>query len=400
MSRIHYSMLLVLACQSLMPYGILSVSIAVFAVSVFIIGRLNHVIIDTKNIKYLFGQIMFYLILVFSLMYSNNPNKGIDTIARAAPLLIFPLVSVNSFKIENGKFNKVLMIYVLSSTLLSAYLCSYLLINYDLNYVFSGSLIYHVVKSDKLLLDVHPTLTSIHFVLAALFSFYLLKNLKLNALLRTGVIIINLTLFLGVLILSSKYALIAYIFVLIFFLGYYFRNTSASKLVYVVVIMLFFVVILQSETVINKFTQFWVSVSNFGDVDISSSTDIRIHILRCANSLIYQKPFFGYGVGEELVVLEKCLQSHAIHGIVGTHNYFLRLWISAGPLCTLAFLYSIYVNYKINSGSSHNVVFNYLTIVFVGVMLVEDYLSRAYGISLYAFLVHLFYLKSGFAKSK
>ena len=349
--------------------------------------------IDPWDWKFFFGQTLFFFLALLSLSYSDHKHEGFNSLLRAAPLVLFPLSSMFSSGIDKKKFKNILLVYVGSTVSVCIYFCFFLFSNYNWDYIFSGSLVYHVTKSQRFYLDVHPTFTSIHFVVGTLIGLSFIQSKKSNNKIKTLLVLVLLLFLLGVIVFSSKFVILVYL-ASVFGLGlYYFARDTKGQILAATTFFLIIFLMFQSETISNKFQDFGLSLIGKSSVN-ASSTNIRKVLLACSTDLISSNWLFGYGLGSELFKVKECLEMRNITEITGVHNYFLRLWLSSGIVTLLAFGFSIYLNLFGRSSYSHKSLFFAISFIFVSAMLIEDYLSRAYGIALYGFVNCIFMVSS------
>lgn len=386
--------LFVIACMPLLPYGILSVALISYAVCLTA-SSFTHSIKrpGKRDYYYCFSQLMFYLLFVLSYFWSNDSKSSINIIQHSLPLALFPLLSFFSPSLSSNKIRTIVKVFVASSSVLAIYIGTYFLVNYDLKYVFGGSIVYNVLKADFLFFDVHPIYTSLFFVFSIVLLLEKISKLS-NKLQVLGHLAVVLILISPIVILASK-AILLILAVAILHVLLINKNFKVRMKIQIIVVLFAIILgFLQSPMLrdrIMSFISFFVE--NQTQEGTLSSTSLRMEVYKCSMQIAQGNIWIGLGLGDVQQYLDKCLElSGSSVSVMSTHNFYIRVMLSSGVLGLLFFIGSICYNFYLYLVKNKKAFFGVFLVAFVLVMLFEDYLIRAYGVTLYAFTNHVFYL--------
>jgi len=341
----------------------------------------------SKNfISLLIVNTSLFTLLLISLLYSNNLDFGLEFIFRLLPLLIFPIVFFllkdNKDIYRNKLFVRGKMLFYFStltlflSIFIIFYFRGFVTENYFLNY--SYRIIFQLGKY-----SMHPIYASILTLISLIFSISLFKIKGFKYLIILGNIILTINLFL----LSRKSAII--IMCLLFLFFFFFNKKIKFRLKFffsLIIAFLFTVTIKFIPDISNRFNDIY----NLFDTSKSTSTNLRINLFNLSIDAIKEKPFLGYGIGDNkdvLSVLEN--QNDFFKGnYYNTHNQFLSFLISIGFLGLFIFVLFLYKNWK----SAITGGYEQLSIIFLFIffMFIENILERQSGVIYFSFFINYF----------
>ncbi|MBU2900553.1 O-antigen ligase family protein [Maribacter dokdonensis] len=381
--KFRFKILYILLCIPLLPYGVVSISIILYLFLSLAFLIKNVKFYQKSDVKEVIIQISYVVLLWMSIFYSNT-DVGLTQITRTIPLLFFPIIQLSPDSINKKDLNNYLFVFVLSTVMFCIIFSGFLLNQYGFEYVFNGSIVYHVIKSDKFFLDVHPIYSSLYIIVASLIC---LNKILLNkyVFLYSSFLII---LFLSLVVLASKAGIVCYFFSMLISLIINYKILKKYKYYIVVVLLSFLFLTFQSVTVINKFKAFFIFFNN-DDLSLINSNTIRFELIKCWYKLFKDNLIFGYGIGDVQSVFEKCLSEKSITEISGIHNNYFRLSLSGGIIVLVLFIYSMRSFIK-QLGFVKPVIPIFFTFLFL--MFFEDILFRSYGICFFAILIHLYQL--------
>jgi len=337
--------------------------------------------------------VSFYFLIGLSLLYSENIHNGYRTIQHSIPLLFFPVVSYFvAEELSKNTFDKLIATFYLASLVLGLYILIYLFYHYELDYILNGAVVSHVLNKGKLILDVHPIYSSVFFLFSILIGLNNLLTLKLS-LSKKVFYIFSLAIFLlSILILSSKAILLTLIISLIFFL-FKFRATIQKKMIVLIAMIgICFIVMVKFTTVKNRVNDFFIELKNT-NINREGSTYLRLTTYKCSLDIIKTNFLAGVGIGDVQTELNKCYSNKGIQtDIKSTHNFYLAVFSSAGIFALILFLISQFYNLKLASDTTlKETLYVDFTIIFLIIMLFEDYLFRSYGVIFYGLINHVYY---------
>lgn len=127
-----------------------------------------------------------------------------------------------------------------------------------------------------------------------------------------------------------------------------------------------------------------------------NGTNVRSGIFDCDLRLLKDHWLLGLGTGDVQAGLNECLSGFDTHvyGIhdYNTHNEYFNSWLTAGLVGIIMFLgallYCLYVSLK-----QRNALHLYFMVFILICFFTENYLERQAGVTFYAFLQTLFFMK-------
>ena len=382
----------VLATIPILTYGMLSIAIIGYCICSLIsaFSKIKNGI-SKNEVQFLVFQVLFYVIFCFSYFYSDDRGSSIRIIQHSLPILLFPILNVVSPRISVEKHALIEGVFVLSSAVLAVYISSFLLIKYGANYVFTGSVVYNVIRSDHLYLDVHPIYTSIFFVFSIILIFNRLLHQRTKY--RLGYFFLIALFLLPILILASKAIFLVLGIAVLTLLFSKNRISIKSKWLVLLVVAFVFIGLAQTKMLNNRISSFLSFFTDSqGFTNSSSSTFLRMETYACSFELAKKHFWAGVGLGDVQYFLDVCYSSKDIStSVISAHNFYLRILLSCGIAGLLFFIYSIYYNfYQISHKKLQ--LYRCFILCFMLLMLFEDYLIRAYGVSFYAYINHIYYI--------
>jgi O-antigen ligase len=337
-----------------------------------------------------------FVILLISLLYSNNLDFGLESIFRFLPLLIFPvgffLLKDNKYIYRSKLFTIGKLLFYFSTLILfiSIFLVFYyrgfVTENFFLNY--SYRIIFQLGK-----FSMHPIYASIVTLIALIFSISLFKIKSYKYVIIFGNILLTINLFL----LSRKSAIII---MCLLFLGFFLFNKkikSNLKMFFSLFIALFLIVTIKFiPDISNRFNDLYSLL----DANKSTSTNLRLNLINLSIDAIKEKPFLGYGIGDTKDVLSELEKQYDFFKgkYYNTHNQFLGFLISTGFLGLFIFLLFLFKNWKsaiLGGYEQLSIIF-----LFVSFMFIENILERQNGVIFFSFFINYFSFYNEVNKSK
>ena len=331
-------------------------------------------------------NISVFLLLLISLIYSNNITFGLKYIFRSLPLFLFPIAffflkdskSIFSFKL----FLKVKLYFYISTLTLFIviffifYFRGFVTENYFLNY--SYRIIHQLGRY-----SMHPIYASLITSISIIFSISLFKIRKYKLLIIVG----NILLILNLILLSRKSAIII---MSIFFLIFILFNKSIKikiKFLFILLTLMLFVGIIKFiPDISNRFNDFVILFDNTK----VSSTNLRLNLIDVSIDAIKEEPFLGYGIGDTKDILSNLENKNNFFKdkYYNTHNQYLNFMLATGFLGLLLFIVFLFKNLQMVALGS----FEQLSIVllFILLMFIENILDRQNGVIYFSIFINYF----------
>lgn len=426
--QVPFYALLVLCFFPIMPYGIMSAAIILFAFLCIVVNykdlRNNH---KKVGLLPLLMNIGFFLFLALTLAYSENLNFGWRQIERGLPLLLFPIVFMYfPPKLSKKKWQIVLATFVLANLLFVIFLYIYLVGNasdfrvperdglilfeglknksfiLQLRDLWNGTfyeILYYAKRNTESFLEIHKTYAAQNIiwcmVIVAFFSMKkrlspLKKIAQLLLLIILGLVLVYLYSLMNLFLLLLLSPLLIYavlglakhrvwlmigslaLVVAIFFMGSFGRTMSSDPY--------------------EKYQQHENPLYVLSNIEKMLQKDERNTINECNTTLIMESPFLGFGVGDVQDLLNSCYTS--LEGEIkdapnikeqnlNSHNYYAFLGLAGGLIALLLFLGMIVYNTSIGIRKKDFLYLAFILIVAMN-LITENTLGRAQGVLFFA----------------
>ncbi len=394
-----YSVALIL-CYPLLKFNIISILTGVCAITSISYFIIYKEYMDKKYLKYFLSSSSFVLIMLITLLYTDNLKQGFIKIQQSSSILIFPLI-IFFFqrKITSKQFDKLLVIFNTACLLSTIYIYTEIYKNGVFSYLFEKEVSFwnnpfRDVLNNLSYLDLHPSYYSIWLLFCALFLIN--KLLTRNKSLSVVFSILSLVIFFifTSFLFASRATIIGFFIAVLILLILKIK----SKLNKAIAVSLIIVISLISITQIS-----FLKVRFFDEVNAQklrppvgiahTSSNIRVGIYKCASELFQKNPIVGVGIGDVQAELNNCyLQFHTRvyqEGNYNTHSTYLNLLLSGGIIGLLLFLLSIFLQLKL-ALKSENYLYLSFIILIIPFFLFENVLSRMHGAVFYGLFNALF----------
>ncbi|MEW7279381.1 O-antigen ligase family protein [Aquimarina sp. 2201CG1-2-11] len=335
---------------------------------------------------------MYFVMLAFGLLYSENLSGGLDLVQRSISLLLFPVIFMfvkeDSASVRRlfdflliGLIVSFIANVVMASQSLIAYVCkneeingffSFLeVVTRDWSYFFIGSSFSGSVNSNYI---------SIYILLVL--GYYLKNELES----RIQFVVVGV-LFIYLFLLASigAYIILAMMSVLLIF-----NVTDKSKKYLLIIIFAMGVVLFLHNPRVATFYHQMKSYSSVLEKVGVSSEKSRLLSWNASTLLIKDAPLFGYGSGDANNVLFKKYEElgyfHNLKHRYNAHNQYLQSYLQTGFI-GFAILISIFIVLAMRLKRSRN-EFSVFLILFVS-LLFESMLVRFNGIVFFSIITPL-----------
>lgn len=412
-----------LSCFPLLPYGIRSVvtlTWAIIGLFCFLIKDANSNKIDKINRKdiYLLGITIFpFLIITFSLTYSDNITEGVNKLIKMLSLIVFPLIFFLNLRIfSKEKIKNIFYVFTLSVTILVLYQIIISLIHLD---YLTSDLSIHEIKRNNLIdnakldsdiinkiklrrfrnfvtekANTHTTFQGLWIVFALLIIIRKFFESKTKILMQVILAIIFIALFSWLLALSTRMPLLSF-FIAIMSALIVLRRYSVKF--YVLSAICLFIISLAcynyipsikiriDEVVNTKF----ILPSKDNNIQTYNSTNVRNGIYYCSWDIIKGNLFYGVGIGDMQDQLNSCYNSKIGAKIYlwkdyNSHNQFLFFLISTGLIGFIGFCASFVYQFKV-AINYNSFLYFYFSVIVVLISLTENILVRSDGVLFFSF---------------
>jgi len=443
--KLPYFLLIVLCFYPIMRFGMISAAIIAFALSC-IVCNYEFFSANLKRLGWLpfIANASFFLLLVFTLVYSENLKNGWTQVEKGLPFLVFPLVFLYfPPRIDRKRLHTLFWTFIIANLCFLVYLFQYLVNNASdfavttspglilfeglgdmgvleqLKSLWNGTFyeaLYYARETVENKLYVHKTYASQNILWCILLGISMLFTKNTNKYLKT-VLVFVLVVFAIALVylfsLTNLFLLVLLVPLLVFLL----LNSRKQKMMFVGVVLMVFIGIWIGVTTNTSYETFekgtyeeYTTYENpkyiFNNLSKMLKNDDRNNINECNQNLITESPFFGSGIGDVQDKLDLCYAdltangSHQLDTVsqqLNTHNYYAFLWIAGGIIVLLAFLALLIFDGRIAFKNKDYLYLVFIMLVVIN-MMAESTLSRAHGILFFVLfnglLLHKNLLKS------
>lgn len=373
-------------------YGLNSVS-AIIIGALFVLDKSNEIKIKLKklrNNKLFLGFLIYFLIQVIGLLYTQNIKSGLKEIVQLLPLISIP-ITLLSEHVSSEKVLKLLTWF-----------------QYYLSLVVVGLLTYQVITYGNLLGFEHEVFLklkiSTFYFSAFLFVAIMTALFKLRKTNFKGVLEYIFILFFSfvLLLLSARISiLILFVFLVIFLFDAFPTIHVIKKITLILVFSLGFFFVAYQVPQVKKKIDISIRTMDFDFKTIltknqisntRNSLEYRVLINYCSLNILKEN-IFGVGLGDNR---DKLLEEyHKINFRAGIkeefncHNQYMEEFTKQGVIGGSFFTFLIF--YFLTKGLKTRGYFFYTVLYISLVCIVESYFYRQHGVMFAAFFLPLFY---------
>jgi O-antigen ligase len=275
--------------------------------------------------------ILFSLAGLASLLYSEEPHRGLQLFARRIVILLVPLFLL--FTSTQRMKKKMLLSFILGNYAFILFLIASFLLSYFSSDQISLVSDKRLLFKEMLIRYKHPSYLGLNLSLCLISIAYLVKEVQgyrahiwLGASVLTGFLVVYLS--------YARMGFLVYSITTfyVYFMILYRQNKIITWIATTTVIAAFCLIAIMNN---SKFT----SILQSGDVAQANQADFigyshRISIWEKAVELIFKRPVLGYGLGNTVNTLNWSFEGSKYNA----HNQFLELLLDGGFLSLLLFL--------------------------------------------------------------
>ncbi|MBQ0735313.1 O-antigen ligase family protein [Aquimarina celericrescens] len=349
---------------------------------------------------------LYFIIMVGSMIYTENISAGVALLQRSLSLLFFPIIFL--FVKEDSSTVKKLFEFLLLG----------LIISFFINLLIACYHVFLILKEDISTLEislegtsalfnslnqgwnhflgaefsglVNPSYVSLYILLVLC---YYLKN-KLQS--KTQVFIIIL-LFLYLFLLASIAAYLILLIISILLISNI--SNKSHKYTMTIIFLLGFIVFFKNPRVFDFYTNV-TDTNNTLEIDNTSIERSRLLTWNASIKLIKDAPIFGYGIGDtNEVLVEKYKELNYISNYqnqYNAHNQFLQTFLQTG-IIGFTVLVNIFILLALRMNRSRNEI-SVFVILFISLFF-ESMLVRFNGIVFFSIIIPLLLKKRSILSS-
>ncbi|MEM5565626.1 O-antigen ligase family protein [Psychroserpens sp. AS72] len=348
--------------------------------------------------KLLIVSTSFFLMLVVSILYTEDKSYAFKKLETGSSLLVYPVIFALLYNCKEHlsksfiELLKWVFVITLAFFLVSTFTYYFLTEPY---YTFKSTIVhYHTLVDLRIKgYEIHSIYLSMSIGVGILFLIDSIPKVKrIN---KIYSILFLALFFVFLALLNKKGPILA--FAVVGFIYLIKTKLKAKPAIYVVTSIILFVLILAFIPKFKNINRF----SELVDLDglksnQNTSTSIRLDIFKCSMIQAAKEPIIGYGWGDANSALVDCYEIENPSLLLknyNSHNQFLSILLSTGIIGLMIFLYYFYYIFKFSNKNKNQLLF-FLLLYFGLNMLSENILEREDGVIFFSFFINLFLFNS------
>lgn len=372
-------------------------------------GRWRNVVIEVRQNRFAQLIILFWILHLIGVIYSNNWKYGLNDVQQKLSLIIFPIAILTTIEKDGIQINKIVKYFLLGSILSGIVILSNAFINSI--HISSFQLVFNPIPLDdpyynyfrytKFSFLVHPTYLAMYFTFSIAILFKLIKeNIKVTAL-TVGYFTLIIFFVVLVYLLSSRIGIVSTIVTILVGINWllierYKWLLKIGAVVFIVLtVAIVFLNINRQSVTLDKVKENIFLKFNPRKSEFNNAYDPRFYIWQCVPSVMKNNIVFGHGTGDSHIALNREYQRRGLTAAYkndyNIHNQFFESFISLGlmglSVLLLLIVYPIYSNYKSKEGFLPILFLLIITLNFMA----ESMLLRISGILFFAIFYSLFF---------
>ncbi|SEK77250.1 O-antigen ligase like membrane protein [Aquimarina amphilecti] len=417
----------VLSIFPLLSFGIRSILIAVWVflgILCLIKSSSFSTIMDKTDKSIIVFLSTSFVLLIFSLWYTENISDGVKRLVQMFPIVLIPIIFyLNKQIFTKQRIDWIANLFCLSVLVFVLYQILWLGFNFD---ILTNDLSLTEIKRNNLhhlnninqdqiqqvkirrlrnfitkLVDSHPIYQGLWMSFVIYFNYHQLK-FSVNSVLQKIVrIFIICLMFFWMLLISSRMPLIA-TFIAGIMTVILFRHYNLKKVFLLCGISFgcFCILLVTLKPMQTRFVEIldniFILPTKGNDIYNYNSTNVRVGIYYCSGIIAKDNWLFGLGVGDVQENLSKCYDQKIGAEIYqwkdyNSHNQYLFFLISSGIVALFSFCCFLFYCFRkvILLGNSY---LFYVLIIICIVMLTENIISRSDGVLFFGLFTSLILL--------
>ena len=405
-----------MAAFPILSFGIRSVVTILWGLIGLLCAYYNYAEIKAstkkESVKNLMVYVLPYLLLLVSLLYSENSEDGIKKLTQMLSLVIFPVVFLLNQNILSRKVLNYIIITFCSSVIVFV-LYQYVLVGLNFQDLFSPlteqeikrNNLHHInaINDDQInqvklrrvrsfiveKVGSHPTYQGLWIA----FTLYFLGQTIIKRKNQKGLVILGSAIFVAlvfwIVLLSARAPILMAIAAFFICLLLFSKLTKRTYLVLSLGLFTFLALLYglsdQVQTKTHEISENLFKLPSKGnDIYNFNSTNVRNGIYYCAVSTIKENLLIGVGIGDAQQELNTCYNEKIGAKIYrwhtfNTHNQYLFFLLSTGIFGLFAFLMTLYISFRRAFSINERLFFFFMILVAMS-MLTENIISRSDGI--------------------
>ena len=387
---------LLIAAFFFLPITVLGNNVAIWLIVILWLFSGNYKVKfqQIKNHSLALASILFFLIHIFALIWTENLDWGFEIVRKMLPFLFVLPVFLTISRLENAKY------YI------TAFLIA-IAISEGLSYlIWLG-----IIEPFKYAFGIEnptPLMSHSSYNPFLAFAFYLVVNKlfsegKMSQLERAVYTFFALTMTFNMFITGGRAGQVMFLTAVIVLVFQYFKNSQVKAIIVSLILIPCIAVTayFSSPNFQERLSLVVDEIDNYKELQNStllnlSSTGMRFTFFRNTSELIMKSPILGVGTGDFPAEYKKIndIRSRLVRTTVQPHNMYLLVLAQLGMLGLASLAWIFYLQFRIALSSSNQFVHHVgvaMPIFFLIIMWSDSYLLGHYTGNLFILFSSLIY---------
>ena len=362
----------------------------------------------TTNYRILAVNSSLFFVYLISLFYTSDINHAIIKLGPAAWIVVFSLIFhlfLGEFRFKRNTISSLLQVMTLSTIAFIFIFALYLIFVPSIlgeSVGFPRANILRGLMSDIPVIGKHPIYASLFVGISIIYCSNLLLSQHSNSFSLTKKILVSaLVIFFiaSLILIQGKGALLFLFFTLILLTVLNLKNITAPVIILLATVLSLGYFLYTAPKSNNRFLEL-IDKNTYSSESLNpyNSSQIRLEIWKSSIECIKKAPVFGYGLGDVQTILDENYAKKSevlLEKTYNSHNQYLGIWLSAGILGLLVFIYFLYVNLRVlirYRFRSKVIAFLSLALIvfFMLNFITENILDRQLGALAFYFFINFF----------
>lgn len=369
-----------------------------FPVIGLLASSIVYFIIEKSNKKFDYKlflvSVSFFLLLLLSIVYSNDMSYALKKLETSLSLFAYPLVFVLLYNCRKKMHKRIVetlkWVFVVALTFFLASTFTYFFLT-EPHYTIKSTIVHYRTLIDLRIVgyEIHAIYLSMYIGVGVIFLVEIISKARGYRKFYNALLLAFLFLFLAILYKRGPVIALGLIG-LVFLVKNKVEIKTGFYLLTLITTFILTLMFIPKHNNVNKFNEI-VDIEGLKS-NPNSSTALRLSIYNCGLKQAIKAPIFGYGWGDVKSVLYACYKEENPNLLLNnynTHNQFLSMLLATGIVGLFIFFFYFYYVLKYSDKYGNQALF-FLLLYFGFNMLSENILEREDGVILFAFFVNLF----------
>jgi O-antigen ligase len=370
--------------------NLMNVAMIVMVLNWVVEGNFKGKYHSLKNKRLFTLFVAFYLLHVFSLIYTENMSEGLKNLGQKIMMLAFPLIiGSSSGQLTKKEFNNILITFV-GSTLVVSLVC----LGYGFFKFLTENTTAYLLHEG--LISLLGAMQSVYLAIYVCFStsvlIYFLLTHPYSKKAQIGLILLVVYFFSFTILTGARTATLALI-VILFGGGYYYSRKIKQRFAFLIFIVLLIAIGAGMSMRIPALRERITAIAEsklYFDPKENNANGLTLRLVKwqCSLEAIRSNPIFGVGIGDAQDHLQECYERKNFWGRLyrfNSHNEYLQSALGLGLVGLLLLLCCMACPLWMAFKAGRYLYVMFLVLISLA-FLTESMLERKQGIIFYSFI--------------